>query len=101
MNSKNLNLASLTARLGGVFQQLRRFSLLIFISFVVALYGFVLLQINSLGSAEPSSDAVTSQVKAAQVPHIDKAVVQQLNSLQDNSVSVQALFDQARSNPFQ
>jgi hypothetical protein len=82
-------------------KRLQPYSLFVFLLFVAALYGFILLKIHNFSSAEPSPDAVSSQVKAAQVPHIDPAVIQQLQSLQNNSVSVQALFNQARSNPFQ
>jgi hypothetical protein len=82
-------------------QRFRRFSFVVFLVFVGLLYGFVYLRINSLDNQQPSPDSVTSQVTAAKVPRIDPAVLQQLQSLQDNSVSVQALFDQARSNPFQ
>lgn len=78
----------------------RPYSLLIFIIFVGAIYGFVLLRVHNLTSLQPSESQVTSQVKATQVPRIDPKIVLQLQSLQDNSVSVKALFDQARSNPF-
>lgn len=80
---------------------LRRYNFMLFIAFVVCLYGFLLFRVNSLSNAQPKAEDVTSQVKAAAIPHIDQAVVKQLQSLQDNSVSVQSLFDQARSNPFQ
>jgi hypothetical protein len=99
--SLSLNPRVLFDRLSGRLQQFRRFSFIIFLVFVALLYGFVILRINSLGNQQPSPDSVTSQVKAAKVPRIDPVVLQQLKSLQDNSVSVQALFDQARSNPFQ
>jgi hypothetical protein len=79
----------------------RRYSFLIFLVFVAALYGFILFRVSSLDSEQPSTTAVSSQVQAAQIPHINQSVVNQLQSLQDNSVSVQALFNQARSNPFQ
>lgn len=93
-----------TPSLKGKLQRLtalRRYSLPAFILFVALVYGFVLMRFNSMRTIEPSETAVTSQVKAAKVPHIDQAVLQQLQSLQDNSVSVQALFNEARSNPFQ
>lgn len=80
---------------------LRRYSVPGFIVFVALVYGFVLFRFNTVRTIEPSETAVTSQVKAAKVPHIDQTVLQQLQSLQDNSVSVQALFNEARSNPFQ
>lgn len=80
---------------------LKQYSLIIFIVFVACLYGFILFRVNSLTNAEPLATDVSEQVKAAAVPHIDQAVVKKLQALQDNSVSVQSLFDQARSNPFQ
>ncbi len=90
-------LAKLIARLSVV----RRYSFVLFLVFVALLYGFVLFRINTLQAAQPSDSAVSDNVKAAQVPHIDEGVVRQLKSLQDNSVSVQVLFNDARSNPFQ
>jgi hypothetical protein len=86
-----------------LYQQLKalqRYTLVGFIVFVAAIYGYVLFRVNVLANQAPSQDAVSSQVQAAQIPHIDQAVVNQLKSLQDNSVNVQALFDQARNNPF-
>ena len=71
---------------------LQRHSFPLFIAFIVCLYGFLLLRVNSLINAQPQTADVTSQVKAAAIPHIDKAVVKQLQSLQDNSVSVQLLI---------
>lgn len=79
----------------------RQYSFVIFIVFVICLYGFLILKVNSLSSAQPRAEDVASQVNAAAIPHIDQSVVKQLQSLQDNSVNVQSLFDQARSNPFQ
>ena len=88
-------------KLQGYAKRLQPYSLLVFVVFVAALYGFVLFKIHNFSSAEPTPDAVSSQVKAAQIPKIDPAVISQLQSLQNNSVSVQSLFSQARSNPFQ
>ncbi len=78
----------------------KRFSAVGFIVLVALIYGFVFMRINTLDNQEPSSDSVTSQVQAASVPHIDKSAIEQLKSLHDNSVNVQTLFNQTRSNPF-
>jgi hypothetical protein len=98
---KKLSLANLIEVVNSHLAPARRYSFLIFLVIVASLYGFLVLRINTLSAAAPSSDAVDSQVKAANVPHIDPKVVRQLKSLQDHSVSVQTLFDEARSNPFQ
>lgn len=100
MNGKNINLKPWLTKANRDLDKARQFSALAFIIFVAVLYGFVLLRINSLSNQQPSPDSVTSQVQAARVPHIDQSVVKQLESLHDNSVNVQALFNQARSNPF-
>jgi hypothetical protein len=59
----------------------------------------LVVQIGQATSVQPTpSDQLTS-VKPS--PRIDQDVVSQLQQLQDNSVSVQALFNQGRTNPFQ
>jgi hypothetical protein len=101
MTKEKPNFKNLAAKAVAALKQVRRYSLVLFLAFVLLLYSFILLRINSLSNVQPSSDAVSGQVKAARIPHVDPLVIKQLQSLQDNSVSVQTLFNQARSNPFQ
>lgn len=101
MTKEKPNIKDLAAKGMAVLKQVQRYSLVLFLVFVLLIYGFIFLRINSLSNVQPSNDAVSSQVKAARIPHIEQSVVKQLQSLQDNSVSVQTLFNQARSNPFQ
>lgn len=96
-----LDLKALPDRLSTLLQPLRRYYVLLFFLLLAIVYGVMLQRINSLSNAQPSADAVAEQVKTTPQPHIDQSVVKQVETLQDNSVSVQALFDQARSNPFQ
>lgn len=84
-----------------VLRQLNRYKVFIFLIVVAGVYGYILLQINSLSNAQPSADQVSAQASPIKSAHVDKTVVSQLQRLQDNSVSVQALFDTARNNPFQ
>ena len=101
MKLPEFNLKQLKFNIFAKLISLKRYSLIIFIVFVAGLYGFVLIRVNNLTHAQPLATDISEQVKAAAIPHIDQAIVKKLQSLQDNSVSVQSLFDQARSNPFQ
>jgi hypothetical protein len=101
MNQEKAQLQKFVGRAHELLPLARRYALAGFIIFVALVYGIVLLRLNSLNNQQPTEDQVTSQVKAARIPHIDQSVVQQLQSLQDHSVGVQTLFDQARNNPFQ
>lgn len=96
----SLSPQTLTSSLHRAFAAGRRYAALIFFLLLACVYGFVLLRINALSDV-PASTSTSSDVTVAPTPHIDQSVVKQLESLQDHSVSVKALFDNARSNPFQ
>lgn len=101
MKKPILNRQELIDKLVSKLNIIKKYGYVIFVVFVISLYGFLLLSVNSLSNAQPLAEDVTNQINAAAIPHIDQSVVKQLQSLQDNSVNVQSLFDQARSNPFQ
>jgi len=82
-----------------LLKQSSRYRITFFIVFVGVVYGFVIYQVYNLSSPPADPNAVTSDVTNL-TPHIDKAVAQRLQSLQDNSVNVRSLFDKARNNPF-
>lgn len=92
---------SLRSSLAPIGAMLRRYIAVWFILLLVVVYGFVLYNIQAAVTAEPSQDSIDTEVHSTATPHVDPTVVQQMQSLQDHSVNVQTLFDQARSNPFQ
>lgn len=94
------DIKSLSAKVSDALHAVTRYRVFLFFLLLAATYGFLLFRISVLNNAEPSASD-TTQTQVAPVPHIDKSVVSQLQQLQDNSVSVQALFNQARVNPFQ
>ena len=78
-----------------------RYSVVIFLLFLIGIYGFLAWRVVTLDKTEPDPADISAQLKTASVPHIDADVVAKIQALQDNSVSVQSLFDEARQNPFQ
>lgn len=74
---------------------------LIFFLILASLYGFIIWRINTLSNAPPSqSDIAAAKQNAAATPKLDEASARAINSLKDNSVRVQTLFESARNNPF-
>lgn len=92
-------LINLSTKLSKVLAPIARYRILLFIVLVAALYGYLVLQINQASNVQPSEDQEV--VAVHHTPRIDPHLVQQLQQLQDNSVSVQTLFNEARTNPFQ
>lgn len=75
-----------------------RYRLLLFVVFIAGLSAYLVIQINSAINVAATSEPKTSA--KAKTPRIDPELVKQLQSLQDNSVTVQSLFNEARENPF-
>lgn len=77
------------------------YAVVLFLLLLAVVYGFVLLKITTYTNVQPNNADIAAQVKAANTPHLSPTVVNQMQSLQDHSVSVKTLFDAARTNPFQ
>jgi multidrug efflux pump subunit AcrB len=95
------DIKSLLESAQAALQRLQHYSLPLFLALVAILYGFLMYRIQTLSQADPSTVTVSNQAQGSQSLRVDQTVVKQLQSLQDNSVSVKSLFNDARSNPFQ
>ena len=98
-NDLKLNMGDLQAKLGSFGRKIGAYKVFLFFLVVAALYGFIVWRINAFNNTAPSTSEQTA--KTVSQPRIDPATVAKLQSLQDNSVNVQTLFDSARQNPFQ
>ena len=81
--------------------KINRFKIIIFVLLVVSVYGYIVLTISNLSNAQPSPDQLNQQNISIKSAKVDKKVILQLQQLQDNSINVKTLFDDARDNPFQ
>ena|SRR6266496_2161058 len=101
MNDKpKFGIGSLSLLVVSVERRLSKYTVVLFLLLLAATYGYVLFRISVQVNVQPSDTDITTQAKASAVPHVDPTAVKQLESLQDNSVNVKSLFNQARSNPF-
>lgn len=91
------NFAALKDRLSGL-SQYRWLALLLFLAIT---YGYVLYNINVFSNQQPTASQISSYQKTTAMPSINPEVVSRLDKLKNNSVSVKALLNQGRQNPFQ
>src|SRR5688500_13436406 len=95
------DIPAIKERILHVLSALRRYSLVMFLLFLLGIYGFLSLRVLSLTQAQPDPTAVSAKLKTAGVPHIDPEALKKIQDLEDNSVEVQTLFEQARNSPFE
>lgn len=89
------------SKLSPYFRKLERYKLFIFAMLLLVLYGFLVFRINTLNSQTPSDEEVQAKLERVTSPHLDQSIIDKIEQLQDNSVEVQTLFNEARNNPFQ
>lgn len=97
---KNLEVKSPLPALMQSLRKIRPYAGVALFLLLAAVYGFILLRINSLSNPTISDATVQEQAKAKPVQRIDANAAKQLEALKDNSVNVQTLFEQGRTNPF-
>jgi hypothetical protein len=78
--------------------KINRYKVFLFFMLVAAVYGYILWRINVFSNAP--ADPAQEAAQTVKQPHIDTETIEKIQNLQDNSVSVQSLFDSARQNPF-
>ena len=86
---------------GDTLRAVGRYKVIVFISLIIGVYGYIVFTISMVSNAQPTADQISKETNPIKTTKIDPKIVQQLKQLQDNSVSVRALFDEARNNPFQ
>lgn len=96
-----MNVSSAQNHLQAIFLKLLRMRVVLFLLFALLACGYTVWRAYSLANAPTPAAAVSSKLQSVNNPHIDQATVDKINQLQDNSVNVRALFNQARQNPFQ
>ena len=96
----NLDLKETPKLLLSYVTKYRRYAVVIFIVSVVALYGFLILQINKGSQAEPAEDQVTQQLGTVKKLRVDESAVSKMKQLEDQNISVKSRFIDARNNPF-
>jgi len=96
----NLDVKTIKTKLQAIPRFLHRYIVIIFIIGIVALYGFLIWQINTLSNIAPNEDKITEEMKIIKRPNIDQATIDKIEKLKDQNIGVQSLFKAARDNPF-
>ncbi len=64
------------------------------------LYSYIIIQVTTIANKTPDETQVTQKIQAVPHPKINKETAQKIEGLEDQNVNVQAIFNEARDNPF-
>lgn len=95
-----LSIDDLVKKLQPILKLGHKYFAFIFILVFLGVYVFLVQYIGGLVQDEPSQAAIDSKLKPVNRLKVDEDAVKQITQLESQNIEVQALFDQARQNPF-
>ncbi len=96
----NLDLNKIPAQLNKLKDIVKSYIGFFLVLAILVSYGFLIWQIKVFVTENPSETKVAEQLKTINIPKVDEEAIQRISELEDNSVQVKALFEEARQNPF-
>lgn len=96
-----MNLDTVTEKLESLKDYAVKHVVVISIVVTVALFGFMVIRIYLLSTAEPTQSQVDEKLNSYRVVRLDPQIVTLFRSLEDQNISIESLFDNGRTNPFQ
>ena len=98
---KDLDLKAIGPMLTKMFGGLGKYFGFFVFMLIAGAYAYTVFTINSLSNPDINQSEVLAETLSLPVPRVDDEAARQLQTLKDNSVNVQTLFEQGRTNPFQ
>jgi predicted negative regulator of RcsB-dependent stress response len=78
-----------------------RYSVIIFVLSVVAIFGYMTLNIAHFANLDPSSAQLQEKTDSLTAVKLDQTSITKIKQLQDQNINIESLFDNGRANPFQ
>lgn len=74
--------------------------MIIFIVFAIMM-GMTIQRAGNLSNSEPSASEIKDKISSLGTKKVDQDSLDKLKELQEQSVSIESLFDNGRTNPFE
>jgi len=79
----------------------KRYAVIIFVVVFSVLSGFLVMRIGELSRAEPEQAQIDLRLEEVKRTKLDEDTISKLRVLQDKNISIESLFDNGRTNPFE
>lgn len=87
-------------KINPIIYNVKKYHIAIFFTVVSLLLVFLIFRVNQLARIEPTEDQIQERIELTARPKVEPALIEKIQQLRDQNVQVEALFQQARENPF-
>mgnify|MGYP001349947529 CR=1 FL=1 len=95
------SLKKLTGSLNLIVEKTVRYSTILFLLTFAILAGYLVSRIGYLSQLEPTQTQIDQKISEVKKTKIDNEDIQKLKELEGRNISIEALFDNGRTNPFE
>lgn len=96
-----MNIKTIIAKLSPLKDLIVRFKIILFVLFVVGVFGYITLVISYYSNAEPTQDQIENKKLTVKLVKLDEKAIEKIKELQDKNISIESLFNNGRDNPFE
>lgn len=96
-----MNIEPILHQLNSVKDFITRYAVLLFVFSVVGIFAFMTLNIAKYANLEPTSSQEDERLSTLKTVRLDEKSIEKIQSLQDQNINIESLFDNGRDNPFQ
>lgn len=98
---KNLQSSQLLASLVTIKDLIVRYRIILFAFIIAIIMGFMILRISQMSTMEPSVQQKNDALQSVKVVKIDESAINVIKQLESKDITIEALFDPGRYDPFQ
>lgn len=80
---------------------LAKYTFIIFMLVFACLAGFLVIRIGQLSKLEPTAEQISQKASETKSITTDPQSIQKLKELEGRNISIESLFDNGRTNPFE
>jgi hypothetical protein len=95
-----MNIKNILTRFRPIIQYIKRYRVILFALFFLGMYTYLIFQINTLAQQEPDPSVVSENINTIKRLQVDQNSINSILELEEQNIEVQALFQEARANPF-
>lgn len=95
-----LDTANLLEQLTKLLHILRQRAAIICIIVFGVIYGYIMMNVSDLSQQAPSESSIEEKLTDVARPKVDEEVAQTMLGLEERNVTIKAIFEDARRNPF-
>lgn len=95
------NINQLKKYIKSLLQFVAKYSAILFVLIIASLAGYLVIRIGYLSRLEPTQVQIDQKVDEIKQTTTDTESINKLKELEGRNISIEALFDNGRTNPFE